>query len=218
LFLFIYSSFLTYLTFFLPLSSFLQFPFFLISLRDYLPLSFLCHSSSNSVRLSSLSFHILGRLAYYSLVSAFRGPSRRSLSLVTKNFEWYFLVQHAENMALPVRYVRGVPKSFRTESITKNALTKRNTHWEATQRVMAAKLTRLTHKNSDATARSGREPYHLQFSLQEASPETFGRMKTVHENSRRCVGKRLWSVLRHTTRFSRDWWNPRKRRTVGLPA
>jgi len=34
---------------------------------------------------------------------------------------------------------------------------------------MAAKLTRLTHK---LTAPSGRELYHLQFSLQEASPET----------------------------------------------
>jgi hypothetical protein len=39
---------------------------------------------------------------------------------------------------------------------------------------MAAKLTSLTHKNSDTTAPSGRELYHLQFSLQAASPETFG--------------------------------------------
>jgi hypothetical protein len=38
---------------------------------------------------------------------------------------------------------------------------------------MAAKLTRLTHK-TDATALSDREMYHLQFSLQAASPETFG--------------------------------------------
>jgi hypothetical protein len=29
-------------------------------------------------------------------------------------------------------------------------------------------------KNIDTTALSGRELYHLQFSLQEASPETFG--------------------------------------------
>jgi hypothetical protein len=29
-------------------------------------------------------------------------------------------------------------------------------------------------QNSDITAPSGRELYHLQFSLQEASPETFG--------------------------------------------
>jgi hypothetical protein len=40
----------------------------------------------------------------------------------------------------------GVPKSFRTGSINKYALTIINIHWEATQRVMAAKLTRLTHK------------------------------------------------------------------------
>jgi hypothetical protein len=40
----------------------------------------------------------------------------------------------------------GVSKSFRTESITKYRLTAINTRWEATQRVLAAKLTRLTHK------------------------------------------------------------------------
>jgi hypothetical protein len=39
---------------------------------------------------------------------------------------------------------------------------------------MAAKLIRLTQKNSDTTASSGRELYHLQFSLQAAGPETFG--------------------------------------------
>jgi hypothetical protein len=38
---------------------------------------------------------------------------------------------------------------------------------------MAAKLTRMT-QNSDTAAPSGRELYHLQFSLQKASPETFG--------------------------------------------
>jgi hypothetical protein len=37
---------------------------------------------------------------------------------------------------------------------------------------MAAKLTRLTY--NDKTAPSGRELYHFWFSLQEASPETFG--------------------------------------------
>jgi hypothetical protein len=40
----------------------------------------------------------------------------------------------------------GVIKRFRTESDTKYMLTKINTRSEATQRVMAAKLTRLTHK------------------------------------------------------------------------
>jgi hypothetical protein len=39
---------------------------------------------------------------------------------------------------------------------------------------MAAKLTRLTHKIAIQRAPSGRELYHLQFSLQVASPETFG--------------------------------------------
>jgi hypothetical protein len=48
------------------------------------------------------------------------------------------------------------------------------TRWEATQRVMTAKRTRLTHKIAIINAPSGREQYHLQFSLQAVSPETFG--------------------------------------------
>jgi hypothetical protein len=68
----------------------------------------------------------------------------------------------------------GVTESFRTESITKYTLTFGTTRWEATQRVMAAKLTRMTTQNSDTTAPSARELYHLQFSLQAAGPETFG--------------------------------------------
>jgi hypothetical protein len=40
----------------------------------------------------------------------------------------------------------GISKSFRTESITKYMLTFGITRWEVTQRVMAVKLTRLTHK------------------------------------------------------------------------
>jgi hypothetical protein len=39
-----------------------------------------------------------------------------------------------------------VSKSFRTVLMTKYTLTFGITHWEATQRVMAAKLTTLTHK------------------------------------------------------------------------
>jgi hypothetical protein len=54
------------------------------------------------------------------------------------------------------RAYEGVSKSFRTESITKYKLTTINTRWEATQGVMAAKLTRLT-QNSDTTASSGRQ-------------------------------------------------------------
>jgi hypothetical protein len=41
---------------------------------------------------------------------------------------------------------KGVSKSFRTESITKYMLTTINTRSEATQRIMVAKLTRVTHK------------------------------------------------------------------------
>jgi hypothetical protein len=62
----------------------------------------------------------------------------------------------------------GVFKRFRTESITKS--TTIDIRRDATQRVMAPELTILTHK----IASSGRELYHLQFSFQAASPETYG--------------------------------------------
>jgi hypothetical protein len=39
---------------------------------------------------------------------------------------------------------------------------------------MAAKLARLTHTTEIQLAPRGRELYHLQFSLQAVSPETFG--------------------------------------------
>jgi hypothetical protein len=39
---------------------------------------------------------------------------------------------------------------------------------------MATKLTKPDSQNSDTTAPNGRELYHLQFSFQVASPETFG--------------------------------------------
>jgi hypothetical protein len=62
----------------------------------------------------------------------------------------------------------------RTESITKYTLTTINTRWEATQRVMAAELTRLTH-NIAIHVRLVAESCTICSSLlQAASPETFG--------------------------------------------
>jgi hypothetical protein len=58
---------------------------------------------------------------------------------------WIFIHINTNFIQLQQLY-EGVFKSFRTESITKYRLTTINTHWEATQRVMVAKLTRLTHK------------------------------------------------------------------------
>jgi hypothetical protein len=54
---------------------------------------------------------------------------------------------------------------------------------------MAANLTRMTQKYSDTTAPSGRELYHLQFSLQAASPETFG-YTLVYERAVRMLDTR----------------------------
>jgi hypothetical protein len=45
-----------------------------------------------------------------------------------------------------VSEIEDVSKSFQTESITKYRLTTINTRRETKQRVIAAKLTRLTHK------------------------------------------------------------------------
>jgi hypothetical protein len=44
------------------------------------------------------------------------------------------------------RHIRGCIQKFPDWVITKYTLTTINTRWETTQRVMAAKLTRLTHK------------------------------------------------------------------------
>jgi hypothetical protein len=60
-----------------------------------------------------------------------KGPSRRK-------FNW-------DSKLVPSTY-EGVSRSLRTDSITKYVLTTICTRWEATQRVMAAKLTLLTHK------------------------------------------------------------------------
>jgi hypothetical protein len=54
-------------------------------------------------------------------------------------FDWALRVRNP-------RSILGLSKSFRTEWITKYTLATINIRWEATQRVMAAKLTRLTHK------------------------------------------------------------------------
>jgi hypothetical protein len=65
---------------------------------------------------------------------------------------------------------------------------------------MVAKLTRLTHKNSDTTVLIGRELYHLQFSLQVASPETFGY--TLVMSSRISV-----SILERQTQADDNGWS-----------
>jgi hypothetical protein len=57
-------------------------------------------------------------------------------------------INYNSNRKMQRRWMKeheSVFKCFRTESITKYTLTTVNTRWEATQRVMAAKLTRLTH-------------------------------------------------------------------------
>jgi hypothetical protein len=62
------------------------------------------------------------------------------------NRESFVAIQPTNQTTKQPTICESVPKSFRTESITKYTLTTINTRWEETQRVMSAKLTRLTHK------------------------------------------------------------------------
>jgi hypothetical protein len=79
--------------------------------------------------------------------------------LHTKCKKWTCIMKVLSTSPCVHMLYEGVSKSFRTESITK--WTKINTRWEATQRIMAARLTRLTHKIAIQLASSGRELYHL---------------------------------------------------------
>jgi hypothetical protein len=86
------------------------------------------------------------------LLSPWRLKKVIRLSLVINNFLCLLLPQYANQcnilnhkLAKCLIMYEVVSKSFRTESITKQTTTI-NTCWEATQRIMTAKLTRLTHK------------------------------------------------------------------------
>jgi len=71
------------------------------------------------------------------------------------------------------RLLRGYIQKFPDWVIKKYTLSFRISRWKTTQRVMAAKFTRQTDWLTKQRY-SDRELYHLQFSLQAASPETFG--------------------------------------------
>jgi hypothetical protein len=94
--------------------------------------------------------------------------------------DWMYLAQDRDQWRVIVNIVmisldyEDVTKSFRTESIMKYMLTTTNTRSEATRSVMAAKLTKLTHKIAIQLHLVAESMYHLQFSLQAANPETFG--------------------------------------------
>jgi hypothetical protein len=68
----------------------------------------------------------------------------------------------------------GVSKCFRTESITKYTLKTINTRSEATQRVMAVKLIRLTHKIAIQLRLVAESLPFAVLVPQAASPEIFG--------------------------------------------
>jgi hypothetical protein len=68
----------------------------------------------------------------------------------------------------------GVSKSFRTESITKYTLATIEHSLRRNIKGYGGKTYYTDSQTSDTTASSGRQLYHLQFSLQAASPETFG--------------------------------------------
>jgi hypothetical protein len=67
-----------------------------------------------------------------------------------------------------------VSKSFRTESLTKYTLYNNKLSLRSNTKGYGGKTHYTDSQNSDITAPSVRELYHLQFSLKAASPETFG--------------------------------------------
>jgi hypothetical protein len=101
-------------------------------------------------------------------------------------------------MSALVRTYEGVSKSFWTESITKHMLTFGIAHWEAIQRVMAAKLARLTHKIA-VHLHLVAESCTICSSRQAASPDTFG-YTLVPEMSTAVTTKISNSLLTATAR------------------
>jgi len=77
-------------------------------------------------------------------------------------------VNGLDNLLCHIHTYNGASKIFQIESKTKYMLTTINAQ-VATQNVMVAKLTKIYSQNSDTTAPSSKELYHLQFSLQASS-------------------------------------------------
>jgi hypothetical protein len=76
-------------------------------------------------------------------------PQRHTPFLIFPRISYTHSITPSQVKSLLARYSRDtsvLTKRFRTESITKYTLTTTNTRWGKIQRVMAAKLTRLTHK------------------------------------------------------------------------
>jgi hypothetical protein len=69
----------------------------------------------------------------------------------------------------------GVSKSLRIDLINEINYNNNNKHsLRSNTKYYDVKIHEIDSQNSDKTAPGGRELYHLQFSLQAVSPETFG--------------------------------------------
>jgi hypothetical protein len=72
---------------------------------------------------------------------------------------------------LPLRHTRVYPKASR---LSRNEINNNKHSLRSNTKGYGGKTHYTDSQNSDITATTGRELYHLQFSLQAASPETFG--------------------------------------------
>jgi hypothetical protein len=162
-------------------------PHFVFLIYDFLPFSFHCFSPIflllDFLHLgfsSILCFHLLtpwetnGDFSVQEVKEEQLPPKGSILS--GYNFFTLFLQFHALykiknyllqflHLILCIQFYEGVSKSSWTESIMKYMLTTINTHWEATQSVMTAKLTRMTHKIAIQLHLVAEN--HLQFSVQK---------------------------------------------------
>jgi hypothetical protein len=93
-------------------------------------------------RIRSLSLIINLGTRSYTLIGVLR-----SLKRIRTGIQWTSSNPDVGTANVNRKYIwESISKSFRTQSITKCMLTIINTRWEAIQRVIAAKLPRLTHK------------------------------------------------------------------------
>jgi hypothetical protein len=109
----------------------------------------------------------------------------------------YFLcsrLDHMTDFLSSVPY-KGISKSFRTDSITKYTRTIINTRWEAKQRVMSAKLTRLTHKIAIQLHVVAESCTICSSRPQATSPETFGyTLVYIHLSAEQTSGIRTLKI------------------------
>jgi hypothetical protein len=121
----------------------------------------------------------------------------------------------------PRPLLRDCIQKFPDRAITKYTLTTINTRWEATQRVMAAKLTRLNHKIAIQLYLVADSCTICCPRSQAASPETFGhtlvvtRFRWNSADSDKLCGRIQFPIIRTFYVYSREVWKGEIKQWIG---